>query len=115
MAKAPKEFLYVGHYITADDKYILKIGTTDNPKRRAKEHTRNYAKAKNFTLKQGEEFTYDRLFPLAKYNTLRYEDLNRDLLRERNVGEFIRNDRFLCEDKPDFIEITIKKTYLVAL
>ena len=34
-----KEFLYVGHYIDIDGNYILKIGTTNDLKRRQTEHT----------------------------------------------------------------------------
>ena len=37
-----KEFLYVGHYVDTEGKYILKIGTTNDLARRAQEHTRNY-------------------------------------------------------------------------
>ena len=32
-----KEFLYVGHYIDTDGNYILKIGTTNDLRRRAAE------------------------------------------------------------------------------
>ena len=39
-----KEFLYVGHYIDTDGNYILKIGTTNDLRRRATEHTRHYRK-----------------------------------------------------------------------
>jgi predicted GIY-YIG superfamily endonuclease len=45
-----KEFLYVGHYIDTEGNYILKIGTTNNLKRRAQEHTTNYRKVKKHTL-----------------------------------------------------------------
>ena len=37
-----KENLYVGHYIDKNGFYILIIGTTNDLKRRAQEHTRNY-------------------------------------------------------------------------
>ena len=42
-----KEFLYVGYYTDTEDNTILKIGTTNNLKRRQQEHTRNYKKTKN--------------------------------------------------------------------
>ena len=45
-----KEFLYVGHYIDTDGNYILKIGTTNDLRRRATEHTRHYRKAKEYRL-----------------------------------------------------------------
>ena len=31
------------------------------------------------------------------------------------VGEYIRNDRFVCEQKPQAVEITIRKTYRIEL
>ena len=40
-----KEYLYIGHYIDVNDKYVLKVGTTDNPKRRQKQHNRYYPNA----------------------------------------------------------------------
>lgn len=110
-----KEFLYVGHYIDTEGRYILKIGTTNNLERRKKEHTNGYKQKKEYTMPADAEFTYDWYLPLSKYNTLRYEDKNREALAEAEVGEFVRNDRFCCDTKPDEIEITIKKTYTIKL
>ena len=110
-----KEFLYIGHYVDVNGNYILKIGTTNDLKRRATEHTRNYHRAKQYTMPADAEFVYDFHLPLSKYNTLRYEDKNREKWQTENIGEFVRNDRFLCEKKPEFVEITIKKTYRIAL
>lgn len=110
-----KEFLYIGHYIDVNGNYMLKIGTTNDLERRAKEHTRNYKKSKNFTLPQNAEFKYDWHLPLSKYNTLRYEDKNRKQWQEKDYGDFVRNDRFCCKIKPEFVEITIRKTYRIAL
>lgn len=116
MAKTTnKQFLYVGHYITARGEYILKIGTTDNPERRAKEHTRNYKRAAQYTMHPDGEFVYDYIMPLSWLNTLRYEERNRERWKEQNIGEFVRNDRFLCATKPKQVEITIKKTYTITL
>ena len=42
-----KEFLYVGYYKDVENRIMLKIGTTNDLKRRQTEHTRNYKKAKN--------------------------------------------------------------------
>jgi hypothetical protein len=95
--------------------YILKIGTTNDLKRRASEHTRNYRRAKTNTMPSGETFVYDWYIKLSKYNTLRYEDKNRKSWIEKAVGVFVRNDRFICETKPSQVEITIRKTYMVAL
>ena len=45
-----KEFLYVGYYVDTEGNTILKIGTTNNLKRRQQEHTRNYKRAKEYTM-----------------------------------------------------------------
>ena len=60
-------------------------------------------------------FEYDWFIPLSKYNTLRYEDINRELWKNMGIGHFIRNDRFYCEEKPEIITVTIRKVYLINL
>lgn len=113
--KAQKEYLYIGHYTDINGNYMLKIGTTNDLKRRKTEHNRNYRRAKNFTMPPNEEFTYDFFIPLSKYNTLRFEDLNRSRWQEQNVGAFVRNDRFCCATKPAAVSLKIRKTYEIAL
>jgi hypothetical protein len=110
-----KEFLYVGHYVDTLGNYILKIGTTNDLNRRAGEHTRNYKRCKEYTMPADSKFLYDWFLPLSKYNTLRFEDLNRELWKDAGIGEFIRNDRFCCYNKPEFVEIAIRKIYKIAL
>lgn len=66
-------------------------------------------------MPESATFEYDFKLPLSKYNTLRYEDRNRQRWQEENVGEFVRNDRFCCEEKPKFVEIVIRKTYKIPL
>ena len=110
-----KEFLYVGHYFDINNNYILKIGTTNDLDRRQKEHTRNYRKSPNYTMPADGSFIYDWFLPLSKYNTLRYEDKNRLMWQMQGIGEFVRNDRFYCATKPDFVQIVIRKTYQIAL
>ena len=110
-----KEFLYVGHYVDTQNKFILKIGTTNDLERRRKEHTRNYRRAKTLTMPPDTEFVYDWFLPLSKYNTLRYEDSNRERWKKEEVGEFKRNDRFVCEEKPTQVVVTIRKNYVVSL
>lgn len=110
-----KEFLYVGHYYDIDNNYILKIGTTNDLKRRKAEHNYNYRKAKTNTMPRENEFEYDWALPLSKYNTLRYEDKNRKKWQELAVGVFIRNDRFVCAEKPLEVEVSIRKTYKISL
>ena len=115
MSAKVKEFLYVGHYLDVDGNYILKIGTTNDLDRRQKEHTRNYKKSPNYTMPADGAFEYDWYLPLSKYNTLRYEDRNRQLWQEQGVGEFVRNDRFYCPIKPNIVEVAIRRTYQIAL
>jgi outer membrane usher protein FimD/PapC len=110
-----KEFLYVGHYYDIDNNYILKIGTTNDLKRRRTEHNYNYRRAKTNTMPRENEFEYDWTLPLSKYNTLRYEDKNRKKWQELAVGVFIRNDRFVCAEKPLEVEVSIRKTYKISL
>lgn len=107
--------MYVGHYIDEQGRYILKIGTTNNLARRAQEHTRNYKKSPDFTMPRRGKFIYDWWLKLSKYNTLRYEDKNRQRWQEMGVGEFIRNDRFYCAEKPKEVTVEIRKTYTIAL
>ena len=111
-----KEFLYVGHYVDTNGNFMLKIGTTNDLKRRASEHTRNYKRSKNNTMPQGDKFVYDWYLPLSKYNTLRYEDRNRQKWQEMAIGTFVRNDRFNCgQQKPTRVQVTIRKTYTIEL
>lgn len=113
--KSEKEFLYVGHYIDQDGNYMLKIGTTNDLERRRKEHTRNYRRSPNYTMPIDQEFNYDWYTRLSKYNTLRYEDRNRNRWKEMNIGEYVRNDRFCCAHKPAVVSVSIRKTYEVIL
>lgn len=111
-----KEFLYVGHYVDTNGNYLLKIGTTNDLKRRATEHTRNYRRSKTNTMPPGDKFVYDWYLPLSKYNTLRYEDRNRQKWQEMAIGTFVRNDRFNCgQQKPTRVQVTIRKTYTIEL
>lgn len=111
-----KEFLYVGHYIDVQGNFILKIGTTNNLERRAKEHTRNYRKSPFYRLSDSTEFVYDWFLLLSKYNTLRYEDKNRAIWQEQGIGDFVRNDRFNCGlRKPDKVQIKIRRVYEISL
>lgn len=66
-------------------------------------------------MPKDSEFEYDWSLPLSKYNTLRYEDRNRERWKELGIGEYVRNDRFRCGSKPDMVTITIRKTYEVWL
>lgn len=110
-----KEFLYIGYYIDTDNHFILKVGTTNDLKRRKTEHNYNYRKAKKYTMPHENEFNYIWSLPLSKYNTLRYEDKTRQAWKDANIGEFINNDRFLLNTIPTEIYVKIKKTYKIPL
>jgi len=110
-----KEFLYVGYYIDIDNKVVLKIGTTNNLKRRQGEHNRNYRKSPNHTMPLTNSFQYIWTHKLSKYNTLRYEDKNKDIWKDLGIGEFVRNDRFVLCKMPKFVPIKIRKIYQIAL
>lgn len=107
--------MYVGHYVDTKGRFVLKIGTTNDLNRRAAEHTRNYRKSREYTMPPDGAFTYDWHLKLSKYNTLRYEDLNRELWQNMGIGHFIRNDRFYCSVKPEMVTVTIKKVYFIEL
>jgi predicted GIY-YIG superfamily endonuclease len=110
-----KEFLYVGYYVDTDGKFVLKIGTTNDLERRAKEHTRNYRRAKRHTMPTDRVFEYLWSLPLSKYNTIRFEDSNRELWKNLGIGEFVRNDRFVLATIPKSVPVKIRKTYEIAL
>ena len=107
-----KQYLYVGHYYDSENNFILKIGKTNDLERRRKEHNRIYKRSKKHTMKS--EFEYDWYKSLSKYSVERYEDLNRETLKEQ-IGGFIKNDRFILKDKPKEIVITIRKEYRIVL
>lgn len=110
-----KEFLYVGMYTDTNNNKILKIGTTNDLKRRRAEHNYNYRKSKKYTMPAEENFEYIWTHKLSKYNTLRYEDKNRQAWQECGIGEFVRNDRFVLAEDIDEVKITIRKVYKIAL
>jgi hypothetical protein len=66
-------------------------------------------------MPKDQEFVYDKVISLSKYNTLRFEDKTRRRWQEEQIGDFVRNDRFCCKVKPAKVYITIRKTYEIAL
>ena len=110
-----QDFLYVGYYRDVVGNFVLKVGTTNDLNRRKYEHNTNYRKAKEYQMPREESFHYIWTFPLSKYNTLRYEDKTREAWQQKNIGKFIRNDRFILAEIPSSVEVTIKKTYTIPL
>jgi hypothetical protein len=112
-----KGYLYVGHYIDTEGNYILKIGTTTRtPKERGYEHNQYYRKklTKHIMPKE-EKFVYDWCKEFAQSNIEKYESKTRNAWKELNLGEYLPKDRFACDKKPEFVEITIRKTYRIYL
>ena len=110
-----KEYIYVGYYYDTENRFILKIGTTNDLDRRRYEHNHNYRKSPNYTMPKENSFKYIWTHKLSKYNTLRYEDRNRELWQEMGIGEFVRNDRFVLYNVPKFVNIKIRKDYQIIL
>jgi len=110
-----KEYLYVGFYTDTEEKFVLKIGTTKDLKRRQGEHNRNYKRAKTHTMPKDGSFQYLWTLPLSKWNTHRFEESNIALWQEMGIGEYVRNDRFILDNVPNFVPVKIRKIYQVAL
>ena len=110
-----KEFLYVGYYFDTLGRFILKIGTTNDLDRRQKEHTNKYKKAAHCPMPTDGKFEYLWHLPLSKWNTHRFEESNIAEWQEMGIGEYIRNDRFILDNVPNFVSVKIRKTYQIAL
>lgn len=109
-----KEYLYFMGYTAESGEFIGKIGTSNNPFRRAKEHNRAYRKTPNYPMAEGEEIKIFWMLPLSWLNTLRYEKLNKELWKEKGYN-YIRNDRFIFKEMPKELTIKIKKEYTITL
>lgn len=108
-----KEYLYIGHYEDTRGKKIIKVGTTNNIKRRTTEHNRNYRRNQHYKMPNDKSFIMDCSIPLSKANTLKYEESIKEDLRNQQVGVYIPNDRFICDELPETITIKIKKEYII--
>ena len=61
------------------------------------------------------EFCYDWLIKLSPKNTTRYEALNKKIWTEAGIGVHIPQDRFICTEKPESVQVLIRKTYTITL
>lgn len=113
--RAEKEFLYIGYYIDTEGEVVLKIGTTNDLKRRRYEHNTNYRKSPNCTMPRENTFEYLWKLPLSKYNTVRYEDKNRQRWKDAGIGKFVEKDRFVIPRNLTEVTIQIRKTYTIPL
>lgn len=83
--------------IGAKSENLYKIGTTNNIKRRMKEHERYYKKPVTVLWVSR---------PYSKYTTLRVEKQTITKWKEREGFQHIRNDRFIIN--PTIHQVTIK-------
>ena len=111
--KPQKEYLYFMGYTATTGEFIGKIGTSNDPKRRAKEHNRSYRKTANYPMAEGTEIKIYWMLPLSWLNTLRYEKENKERLQAEGY-RLIRNDRFVFDQIPESLTIKIKKEYTVT-
>lgn len=111
--KSPKEkeSFYIGVYYIENGQ-VLKIGTTNNLKRREKEHQRGIPKLKNYPGK-GYKMLWE--IRLSKANTLKTEAQMRQKMKEHPNLKFIANDRFAVIGEIPEIELTIRKTYKIPI
>jgi len=108
-----KEYFYVGWYRECLGRFVVKIGTTNNLERRKKEHNKKYLNTPNYPIGT-TKFNYVFAIPLSKYTTLRIEDEVREMLKEMNIGKYVRNDRFLCDELPKEFTFKVRKEYTVS-
>ena len=114
--KKVKEFLYVGYYYDEQGRFVLKIGTTNDLKRRRYEHNYNYRKSNGMArMPKTNSFEYIWTIRLSKNNTLNYEELNKQLWQMLQFGEYLDNDRFIFPTKPEKAIVKIKKYYEIIL
>lgn len=109
-----KENFYMGLYISKENEYILKGGTTNELARRFAEHKRNNPKLKNYSAQ--EEYAFIPIFhlKLSQANTLKLEKDFMNQIKALGCYKYILNDRFLLKDDlPEFIYLTVKKTYVI--
>lgn len=97
-------FLQIGE--PKDNKRIVKIGTTNNIKRRMSQELRQY---------EEDILILWISSPYTKYTTLRVEDKTKAVWKEFSDWKYIPNDRFeVPADITDF-KITVRKDWDISL
>ena len=100
-----KDFVYFIQ-IGEPSERLFKIGTTNNMKRRMREHEKYYGK-KVVVLWQSPAY--------SKWTTLRIEDKMKNQWIEEGIFEYLRNDRFLIPEKVKEVMIKVRKEYVVSI
>ena len=83
---------------------LYKIGTTNNIKRRMRQHETYYKKPV-------EVLWVSR--PYSKYTVLRVEEQTIEKWKQLNGFQYIRNDRFIINPKIRQITIKVRKEWVV--
>ena len=110
------DYVYVGHYTDIDGNYILKVGTTNNIRRRTYEHTATYKRKKKYQMPKGDRFVMDWYRPVSYKNSIKTEDRTRAQWKDEGIGQFIPKDRFNCgATPPRQVKVKIRKEWIVDL
>lgn len=114
--KQEKEWLYIGYYFDENNDFILKVGTTNDLEVRRKQHNNYYRnKASHNRMPKENEFHYIWSWQFSKYTTLRLEDKTKAEWKELGFGEYVNNDRFLCAETPQEVEVNVRKKYKIEV
>ena len=109
-------YVYVGHYTDIDGNYILKVGTTNNIRRRTCEHTAAYKEKKKYQMPKDGHFVMDWYRPVSYKNSINTENRTRQAWKNEGIGQFIPKDRFNCGAKPPRqVKVKIRKEWIVDL
>ena len=109
-------YVYVGHYTDIDGNYILKVGTTNNIRRRTCEHTAAYKEKKKYQMPKDGHFVMDWYRPVSYKNSIKTEDKTRQAWKNEGIGQFIPKDRFNCgATPPRQVKVKIRKEWIVDL
>lgn len=109
-------YVYVGHYTDIDGNYILKVGTTNNIKRRTCEHTAAYKEKKKYKMPKDGQFVMDWYRPVSYKNSINTENRTRQAWKNEGIGQFIPKDRFNCGATPPHqVKVKIRKEWTIDL
>ena len=109
-------YVYVVHYTYIDGNYILKVGTTNNIRRRTCEHTAAYKEKKKYQMPKDGQFVMDWYRPVSYKNSIKTEDRTRQAWKNEGIGKFIPKDRFNCgATPPRQVKVKIRKEWIVDL
>lgn len=104
--KLPEEGKNYLYFIKIGQENLYKIGTTNRPLERMKEHLRYY-----------KEDIYIYWFSRAysKYTTLRVEDKTKEKWKGRKNFSYKQNDRFYIEDSVKSVTVQVKNKFKIYL